>query len=108
MTLSRSKTIVPHYASVADGKAKDGYYERALLYTPSSDQGRTWSEQQLIGPVEGIPGVRSRCEYGSEILEPRLLVIRGVAQHFLRPGANLRRGRGEPWIQCHHEAGALA
>jgi hypothetical protein len=38
---------------IADDKAKDGYYERALLYTLSSDQGRTWSEQGLIGPVDG-------------------------------------------------------
>lgn len=38
---------------IADDKAKDRYYERALLYTLSSDQGRTWSEQQLIGPVAG-------------------------------------------------------
>jgi hypothetical protein len=38
---------------IADDKAKDGYYERALLYTLSSDQGRTWSEQRLIGPVDG-------------------------------------------------------
>lgn len=38
---------------IADDKAKDGYYERALLYSLSSDQGRTWSEQGLIGPVEG-------------------------------------------------------
>lgn len=38
---------------IADDKAKDRYYERALLYTLSSDQGRTWSEQQLIGPVDG-------------------------------------------------------
>lgn len=38
---------------IADDKAKDGYYERALLYTLSTDQGRTWSEQTLIGPVEG-------------------------------------------------------
>jgi Neuraminidase (sialidase) len=37
---------------IADDKANDGYYERALLYTISSDQGRTWSEQKLIGPVE--------------------------------------------------------
>ncbi len=28
-------------------------YERALLYSISSDQGRTWSEQALIGPVDG-------------------------------------------------------
>lgn len=38
---------------IADDKTKDGYYERALLYTLSGDQGRTWSDQQLIGPVEG-------------------------------------------------------
>ncbi len=38
---------------IADDKATDGYYERALLYTLSADDGRTWSEQQLIGPVEG-------------------------------------------------------
>jgi len=38
---------------IADDKAKDRYYQRALLYTLSSDQGRTWSDQQLIGPVAG-------------------------------------------------------
>ncbi|MBI5759469.1 MAG: exo-alpha-sialidase [Planctomycetales bacterium] len=38
---------------IADDKAKDGYYERALLYSISPDQGRTWSDQGLIGPVEG-------------------------------------------------------
>jgi hypothetical protein len=38
---------------IADDKKNDGYYERALLYTLSSDQGRTWSEQALIGPVDG-------------------------------------------------------
>ena len=38
---------------IADDKAKDDYYERALLYTISTDQGRTWSEQGLIGPIEG-------------------------------------------------------
>ena len=38
---------------IADDKANDGYYERALLYTISTDQGRTWSEQGLIGPVDG-------------------------------------------------------
>jgi len=38
---------------IADDKANDGYYERALLYTISSDQGRTWSDQQLIGPIDG-------------------------------------------------------
>ncbi len=38
---------------IADDKKTDGYYERALLFTLSTDQGLTWSEQQLIGPVEG-------------------------------------------------------
>jgi hypothetical protein len=38
---------------IADDKATDGYYERALLYTLSADGGRTWSEQGLIGPVDG-------------------------------------------------------
>ncbi|QDT91646.1 sialidase family protein [Gimesia algae] len=38
---------------IADDKAKDGYYERALLYSLSDDQGRSWSEQRLIGPVDG-------------------------------------------------------
>jgi Neuraminidase (sialidase) len=45
--------IVVTWNYIADDKAKDRYYERALLYTLSSDQGRTWSEQQLIGPVAG-------------------------------------------------------
>ena len=36
---------------IADDKAKDGYYERALLYSLSADQGRTWTDQKLIGPV---------------------------------------------------------
>ncbi len=38
---------------IADDKATDGYYERALLYSLSSDQGLTWSDQKLIGPVDG-------------------------------------------------------
>lgn len=38
---------------IADDKARDGYYERALLYVISADQGKTWSDQRLIGPVEG-------------------------------------------------------
>lgn len=38
---------------IADDKANDGYYERALLYTTSADQGRTWTDQQLIGPSDG-------------------------------------------------------
>ena len=37
---------------IADDKATDGYYERALLYTISEDLGRTWSDQGLIGPVD--------------------------------------------------------
>ena len=45
--------IVVTWNYIADDKAKDRYYERALLYTLSSDQGGTWSEQQLIGPVNG-------------------------------------------------------
>ncbi len=39
---------------IADDKANDGYYERALLYSISSDQGRTWTDQKLIGPVDGM------------------------------------------------------
>ena len=38
---------------IADDKATDGYYERALLYAFSDDDGQTWSEQGLIGPVDG-------------------------------------------------------
>ncbi len=38
---------------IADDKANDGYYERALVYSLSSDQGQTWSDQQVIGPVDG-------------------------------------------------------
>jgi len=38
---------------IADDKATDGYYERALLYILSDDDGQTWSDQQLIGPVDG-------------------------------------------------------
>lgn len=38
---------------IADDKANDGYYERALLYTVSSDDGLTWSDQKLIGPLNG-------------------------------------------------------
>lgn len=38
---------------IADDKANDGYYERALLYTTSSDHGLTWTQQELIGPVDG-------------------------------------------------------
>jgi hypothetical protein len=44
--------IVVTWNYIADDKANDGYYERALLYTVSADQGQTWSEQALIGPVE--------------------------------------------------------
>lgn len=38
---------------IADDKATDGYYERALLYILSEDDGRTWTDQRLIGPVDG-------------------------------------------------------
>lgn len=38
---------------IADDKTTDGYYERALLYILSEDDGQSWSDQQLIGPVEG-------------------------------------------------------
>src|SRR5262245_16267169 len=38
---------------IADDKKNDGYYERALLYTLSTDQGRTWTDQGLIGPADG-------------------------------------------------------
>ncbi|MCE9608129.1 MAG: glycoside hydrolase [Planctomycetia bacterium] len=38
---------------IADDKKKDNYYERALLYSLSSDKGVTWTEQTLIGPVDG-------------------------------------------------------
>lgn len=45
--------IVTTWNYIADDKANDGYYERALLYSISKDDGLTWSDQQLIGPVEG-------------------------------------------------------
>jgi hypothetical protein len=38
---------------IADDKANDGYYERALLYTLSDDEGHSWTDQGLIGPVDG-------------------------------------------------------
>jgi Neuraminidase (sialidase) len=38
---------------IANDKARDGYYERALLYTLSRDRGSTWSKQALIVPVDG-------------------------------------------------------
>ncbi|MFK7778056.1 MAG: sialidase family protein [Gimesia sp.] len=38
---------------IADDKSNDGYYERALLYALSADQGRTWGDQHLIGPIDG-------------------------------------------------------
>ncbi|WP_145055087.1 sialidase family protein [Lignipirellula cremea] len=38
---------------IADDRKKDNYYERALLYSLSSDDGKTWSDQALIGPIEG-------------------------------------------------------
>jgi hypothetical protein len=45
--------IVVTWNYIADDKATDGYYERALLYTVSSDHGSTWSDQKLIGPIDG-------------------------------------------------------
>jgi hypothetical protein len=38
---------------IADAKEDDGYYERVLLYTLSSDGGHSWSDQKIIGPVDG-------------------------------------------------------
>ena len=38
---------------IANDKATDGYYERALLYSLSEDDGKTWSDQGLIGPIDG-------------------------------------------------------
>ena len=51
-TLSDDRVLVT-WNYIADDKTQDGYYERALLYTVSADQGRTWSEQRLIGPLDG-------------------------------------------------------
>lgn len=45
--------IVATWNYIADDKAKDKYYERALLYSISKDQGKTWSDQGLIGPIDG-------------------------------------------------------
>lgn len=45
--------IVVTWNYIADDKATDGYYERALLYTVSSDHGRTWTDLKLIGPIDG-------------------------------------------------------
>jgi hypothetical protein len=44
--------ILATWNYIADDKAHDGYYERALLYTISADEGLTWSEQKLIGPLD--------------------------------------------------------
>lgn len=44
--------VVVTWNYIADDKAKDGYYERALLYTISEDQGRSWTDQRLIGPID--------------------------------------------------------
>lgn len=51
-TLSDDRILVT-WNYIAEDKANDGYYERALFYTISADQGRTWSDQQLIGPIDG-------------------------------------------------------
>jgi hypothetical protein len=71
---------------IADDKAKDGYYERALLYSLSDDQGRTWSDQQLIGPVAGkhLGAVRHNVLPWSE--GRWLLPIRGLPPRLLDPG----------------------
>jgi len=45
--------VVVTWNYIADDKAKDGYYERALVYTESADDGKTWSAQRVIGPVDG-------------------------------------------------------
>jgi predicted esterase len=47
------KRLLLTWNYIADDKATDGYYERALLYSLSSDQGLTWSDQKLIGPIDG-------------------------------------------------------
>ena len=67
---------------IADDKATDGYYERALLYSLSSDSGRTWSDQGLIGPVNGkhlgavrhnvLPWTESRWLLPLRVGPPRL------------------------------------
>ena len=44
--------VVVTWNYIADDKSNDGYYERALLYAVSSDQGLTWSNQKLIGPID--------------------------------------------------------
>lgn len=38
---------------IADDKAVDGYYERALLFTLSSDGAETWTDQKIVGPLAG-------------------------------------------------------
>ena len=60
---------------IADDKENDGYYEQALLYTLSSDQGLSWSEQQLIGPIEG----KEKVESFFFTLPPEARADRGVA-----------------------------
>ena len=76
---------------IADDKANDGYYERALLYTISSDEGKTWSEQKLIGPVDGkhLGAVRHNVlswEIGRWVLPLRVGPPRlyDAQQHFTR------------------------
>lgn len=51
-TLSDGRILVT-WNYIADDKANDGYYERALLYSLSKDHGQTWSDQHLIGPIDG-------------------------------------------------------
>ena len=50
-TLPNGRILVT-WNYIAEDKANDGYYERALLYTVSSDHGLTWSDQKLIGPID--------------------------------------------------------
>ncbi|QDU21693.1 sialidase family protein [Urbifossiella limnaea] len=51
-TLPDGRVLVTWNYIAAD-QAKDGYYERALLYTLSDDGGKTWSDQRVIGPADG-------------------------------------------------------
>jgi len=77
--------VVVTWNYIADDKAKDGYYERALLYTTSTDQGRTWSAQGLIGPVDGkhLGAVRHNVlAWGNG---QWLLPLRGAAPRLYNP-----------------------
>lgn len=56
----------------------DGDDERALLYTVSADQGRTWTEQGLIGPVNDKHLGAVRHDVLPWSARPRLLPLRGL------------------------------